>query len=105
MYNISRSKTGSVLLKCKLCSHSERVNEFDASQESRRTLAVEAMGNHTRGKHGREPIGSPAVEVPRVVGLTGDYDNPVGDAGNAFYLAVVLDGWVRIDNYVEATVW
>jgi hypothetical protein len=25
--------------------------------------------------------------------------------GNAFYLALVLDGWVRVDNYVGGHVW
>jgi hypothetical protein len=29
MYDISRSETGGVLPKCKLCAHTERVNEFD----------------------------------------------------------------------------
>jgi hypothetical protein len=63
MYNISRSKTGGVLLKCKLCSHSERVNEFDDRHGSRRTQAAQAMLNHTRADHRREPVGKPMSEV------------------------------------------
>jgi hypothetical protein len=63
MYNITRSETGGVLLKCKLCPHSERVNEFDGRQGSRRMQAAQAMPNHTRSKHGREPIGSPVVKA------------------------------------------
>jgi hypothetical protein len=59
MYNISRSKTGGVLLTCKLCSHNERVNEFDDRHGSRRTQAAQAMLNHTRADHGREPVGRP----------------------------------------------
>ena len=59
MYNISRSKTGGVVLKCKGCSHSEGVNEFDDRQGSRRTQAVQAMLNHTRNDHGRERVGRP----------------------------------------------
>jgi hypothetical protein len=58
MYNISRSKTGGVVLKCKACSHSEGVNEFDDKQGSRRTQATQAMLNHTRNDHGKEPVGS-----------------------------------------------
>jgi hypothetical protein len=59
MYNISRSKTGGVLLTCKLCSHNERVNEFDDRHGSLRTQAAQAMLNHTRADHGREPVGRP----------------------------------------------
>jgi hypothetical protein len=59
MYNISRSKTGGVVLKCKACSHSEGVNEFDDRQGSRRTQAGQAMMNHTRNDHGEEPVGRP----------------------------------------------
>lgn len=66
MYNISRSEMGGVLLKCKLCSHSERVNEFDIRQGSRRTQAALAMLNHTRNDHGREPIGSPVIKALEV---------------------------------------
>jgi len=29
MYNILRSDSGGVVLKCKACSHSAQVNEFD----------------------------------------------------------------------------
>jgi hypothetical protein len=63
MYNISRSETGGVLLKCKLCSHIERVNEFDDKQGSRRTQAAEAMMNHTRNDHRKEPVGRPVSEA------------------------------------------
>ena len=59
MYNISRSKTGGVVLQCKVCSHSERVNEFDDRLGSRRTQAAQAMLRHTRTDHGREPMGRP----------------------------------------------
>jgi hypothetical protein len=59
MYNISRSETRGVLLQCKFCSHSERVNEFDDRHRSRRTQAAQAMLNHTRAEHGREPVGRP----------------------------------------------
>jgi hypothetical protein len=62
-YNISRTNTGGVLLKCKLCSHSERVNEFDDRQGSRRTQAAQAMLNHTRKDHGREPVGRPMAKA------------------------------------------
>lgn len=63
MYKISRGETGGVLLKCKLCSHIERVNEFDDKQGSRRTQAARAMLNHTRNDHGREPVGGPVSEA------------------------------------------
>jgi hypothetical protein len=63
MYNISRSKTGGVLLKCKLCSHSEHVNEFDDRRGSRRTQAAQAMLNHARTGHGKEPVGRPMAKV------------------------------------------
>ena len=63
MYNISRGKTGGVLLKCKLCPHSERVNEFDDRRGSRRTQAAQAMLNHTRHDHGREPVGRPMAKA------------------------------------------
>jgi hypothetical protein len=63
MYNISRGKTGGVLLKCKLCSHTERVNEFDDRQGSRRTQAAQAMLNHSRIDHGREPVGKAMPKV------------------------------------------
>jgi hypothetical protein len=63
MYNISRSKTGGMVLKYKACSHSEGVNEFDDRQGSRRTEAAEAMMNHTRNDHGREPVGGPVSEA------------------------------------------
>jgi hypothetical protein len=59
MYNISRSKTGGVVLKCKVCSHSECVNEFDDRLGSRRTQAAQAMLRHTLTDHGREPMGRP----------------------------------------------
>jgi hypothetical protein len=59
MYNISRSKTGGVVLQCKACSHNERINEFDDRQGSRRTQAAQAMLSHTRIEHGREPVGRP----------------------------------------------
>jgi hypothetical protein len=63
MYNISRSKTGGVVLQCKVCSHSERVNEFDDRLGSRRTQAAQAMLRHTRTDHGREPIGRPMAKA------------------------------------------
>jgi hypothetical protein len=59
MYNISRSKTGGVVLKCKVCDHTERVNEFDDRRGSRRTQAAQAMLNHPCINHGRAPIGRP----------------------------------------------
>jgi hypothetical protein len=59
MYNIERSKTGGVVLGCKVCSHVERVNEFDDRLGSRRTQAARAMLTHTRSEHGREPVGRP----------------------------------------------
>ena len=63
MYNISRGKTGGVVLKCKVCPHTESVNEFDDRQGSRRTQAAQAMLNHTRIDHGREPVGR---AIPKV---------------------------------------
>jgi hypothetical protein len=42
-----------------MCSHIERVNEFDDRDGSRRTQAARAMLNHTRTEHGREPVGRP----------------------------------------------
>jgi hypothetical protein len=63
MYNISRSKTGGVILKCKVCPHSEHVNEFDDRQGSRRTQAAQAMLNHTRTDHGKEPAGRPMAKA------------------------------------------
>ena len=59
MYNFSRSKSGGVVLECKMCSHVERVNEYDDRNGSRRTQAAQAMLNHTRTKHGRESVGNP----------------------------------------------
>jgi hypothetical protein len=57
MSNISRGDSGGVVLKCKAGSHSERVDEFDDRQGSRRTQAAQAMLNYTRNDHGREPVG------------------------------------------------
>jgi hypothetical protein len=42
-----------------MCSHVERVNEYDDRNGSRRTQAAQAMLNHTRTKHGRESVGNP----------------------------------------------
>jgi hypothetical protein len=63
MYNISRGKTGGVILKCKVCPHTERVNEFDDRKGSRRTQAAQAMLNHTRNDHAREPVGRPMAKA------------------------------------------
>jgi hypothetical protein len=63
MYTIERSKTGGVVLECKACSHVERVNEFNGRLGSRRTQAAQAMLNHTRNDHGREPVGRPMLEA------------------------------------------
>jgi hypothetical protein len=59
MYKISRSDSGGVVLECKACSHSERVNEFVERLGSRRTQAAQAILNHARNDHGREPVGKP----------------------------------------------
>ncbi len=59
MYNISRSKSGGVVLECENCSHVERVNEFDDRHGSRRTQAAQAMLTHERNEHGKEPVGRP----------------------------------------------
>lgn len=58
MYNISRSKTSGVVLKCKACAHCEHVNEFDDRLGSRRTQAAQAMLKHVRLDHGREQVGA-----------------------------------------------
>jgi hypothetical protein len=63
MYNIKRDKTGGIVLECKMCSHIERVNEFDDRRGSRRTQAAQAMLTHTRSEHGREPMGKPMAKV------------------------------------------
>jgi hypothetical protein len=63
MYNFSRSKSGGVVLECKMCSHFESVNEFDDRNGSRRTQAAQAMLNHTRTEHGRESVGRPMSKV------------------------------------------
>ena len=63
MYIIERSKTGGVVLKCKVCSHTERVNEFSDKQGSRRTQAAQAMLAHSRNDHGREPVGRPMAKA------------------------------------------
>jgi hypothetical protein len=63
MYNILRSETGGIVLKCRLCNHTERVNEFGDRHGSRRTQAAQAMLNHTRTDHGREPVGRPMSEA------------------------------------------
>jgi hypothetical protein len=49
MYNILRSE----ILKCRVCAHTERVNEFDDRHGSRRIQAAQAMLNHTRADHGK----------------------------------------------------
>jgi hypothetical protein len=59
MYNIERGKSGGVVLKCRVCSHSERVNAFDDRLGSRRTQAAQAMLKHALNDHGNEPIGRP----------------------------------------------
>jgi hypothetical protein len=63
MYNIERGKTGGIVLKCKVCPHTERVNEFDDRQGSRRAQAMQAMLNHTRNDHGTEPFGRPIAKA------------------------------------------
>lgn len=57
MYTISRGKSGGLILKCKHCSHVERVNEFDDRLGDRRTQAADAMLKHLRTEHGKEPTG------------------------------------------------
>jgi hypothetical protein len=80
MYDFSRSKSGRVVVECKMCSHIERVNEFDDRNGSRRTQAAQAMPNHTRTE--RQRVGGYAdAQGPRVVGLKSDYDNSVGNTG------------------------
>jgi hypothetical protein len=63
MYNISRSKSGGVILKCKVCAHSENVNEFDDRRGSRRTQAAHAMLIHARMDHGKESVGRPMAKA------------------------------------------
>jgi hypothetical protein len=63
MYYISRGNVGGVILKCKVCSHTEHVNQFDDTQGSRRTQAAQAMLNHTCNDHGREPVGRPMAKA------------------------------------------
>jgi hypothetical protein len=65
MYNIEHGKTGGVVLKCKACSHSERVNEFDERLGSRRTQAARAMQAHTRDRHN----GVPLTRLPKNYGV------------------------------------
>jgi hypothetical protein len=99
MYNISRSNTGGVVLKCKMCSHSERVNEFDDRNGSRRTQAAQAMLNHTRTEHGREPVGRP-MPMALGLGLKGDHDNHPGNTGSALMFCIGVCN--RIDLSVHA---
>jgi hypothetical protein len=68
MYNISRSKTGGVVLQCKVCSHAGGASDAEAHSHRPRKRAD----------------GQADVQGPRVVGLTGDYDNLMGNAGQRF---------------------
>jgi hypothetical protein len=70
MYNIERGKTNGVLLRYKRCTHTERVNEFDDWQGSRRTQAARAMLNHLREKHG---AGSVLKPIPANYGFMGQW--------------------------------
>ena len=57
-----RSRSG-VTLTYHECSHTVRVNEFDARLGSRRTQAARAMLKHVRNEHGKDPIGTPKPQI------------------------------------------
>jgi hypothetical protein len=100
MYNISRSDSGGVVLKCKACSHSECVSEFDDRQGSRRTQAAQAMLIHTRNDHGREPVGKPMPKALESWAWKVTMTTVWAMLDSAFYLALVFNGWVRVGDYV-----
>jgi hypothetical protein len=52
-------------------AHSERVNEFDERLGSRRTQAAQAMLNHARNDHGREPVGNKPMPKALARGVSG----------------------------------
>jgi hypothetical protein len=65
MYKISKNRDGIVLL-CRRCQHTERIDSFNASLGSRRTQAARAMQNHSREKHG---VGSVLKPLPPNYGV------------------------------------
>jgi hypothetical protein len=101
MYNSSQSKTGGVVLKCKACAHSEGVNEFDDRQGSRRTQAAQAMMNHTRNGHRKEPVGSPVSKDLESWVCKVTMTTVWAMLGDVFNIALVLDGWMRMDDYID----
>jgi hypothetical protein len=61
MYTTSK-ETDSIVLICRDCSHTERVNSFDERLGSSRTQAARAMQDHSREKHG---VGSVLKSIPK----------------------------------------
>jgi hypothetical protein len=53
MYRICRHKNG-VILFCRACPHTERVQDFNGSIGNQRTQAAHAMLKHVQAEHSRE---------------------------------------------------
>jgi hypothetical protein len=64
MYRITKDVSGSVILVCLDCPHTERVIKFDHHYGSPRTQAARAVLKHALNEHGKEPIGKPQPQVP-----------------------------------------
>ena len=61
MYTIGKERDSIVLL-CHDCSHTERIDSFDASLGNCRTQAARAMQNHSQSIHG---AGSVLRPIPK----------------------------------------
>jgi hypothetical protein len=62
MYTINRDASG-VILTCKECWHTVRVNEFDHRLGSPRTQAARAMLKHASKEHREKLIGKPLPQT------------------------------------------
>jgi hypothetical protein len=65
MYMIKRAPKDrrAVILNCKQCSHTVRVNEFNDRLACARTQAAQAMLKHVHNEHSKEPTGRPMPQT------------------------------------------
>ena len=100
MYDILRGKSGGVILKCKACSHAERVNEFDDRLGSRRTRRkpcsiTPAMGTEKSQRAGLWPrLSNCELEKGTMTILW-------AILYSTFHLALMLNGWCSFTIYAH----
>jgi hypothetical protein len=97
MYNILRSDSGGVVLKCKACSHSAHVNEFDDRQGGQRGPAANRGSAYSIVR--RSFLGAPLAVGGFFVAASADEVLRIGtvgiNAGNHISRMAVTDGESR----------